>query len=208
MEGDAGTGRLNPSDADDTSSTGVTAEDSDDVPVSTTDDPDVIGRGPSRLRRGWLIGTAAALVVLAAAAGAGGYLAFRSHQDSLVAARADAAAVATAKECMAALNAPDAAAMDAAGRKIVDCATGNFAVQAPLLASLLAEAYATVDSRVQVLDLRAAAERHNDDGSIDVLTVLRAYVSSTGKESSYRLRVTMEPVDGEYKVAKIDQVTK
>ncbi|MEZ0365592.1 hypothetical protein ACAG26_18060 [Mycobacterium sp. pUA109] len=229
MEGDAGTGQLNHPELDATSSLtdGMdqtsTAADSpqaaDETDQPGTEPPadqadvnaaagDAVARGPSRLRGRWLIGIAAVLIVLAGALGAGGYLALRFHRDSQAAARADVAAIAAAKDCMTALNAPDPAAMQASQRKIIECATGAFEAQAPMLSSLLADAYTQADVHVQLLDLRAAVERHNDDGSIDVLTVLRLIVSSTGKEVSYRLRVTMAPVDGEYKVAKVDQVAQ
>lgn len=196
MEGDAGTGQLNRTEPDGTDQ------------VSDPSVSDAALRGPSRLRGRWLIGSVAVLVVLAVAIATGGYFALRSHQASQAAARDGAAAVAAAKECMLALNAPDPGAMAESQRKIVDCATGSFAVQAPRLSTLLVEAYAAANVHVQLLDMRAAVERNNDDGSVDVLTVLRLAVSSTGKEVSYRLRVTMQRDDGQYKVAKIDQVAR
>ncbi|OHV06732.1 hypothetical protein [Mycobacterium talmoniae] len=229
MEGDAGTGQLNhpepdatssPTDEMDQTSTAAASpeaaagtdqtstEPAADLPEADAAGGDAVVRGPSRLRGRWLIGIAAVLIVLAGVLGAGGYLALRFHRDSQATARADGAAIAAAKDCMTALNAPDPAAMQASQRKIIECATGAFEAQAPMLSSLLADAYAQADVHVQLLDLRAAVERNNDDGSIDVLTVLRLIVSSTGKEVSYRLRVTMAPVDGDYKVAKVDQVAQ
>ena len=53
--------------------------------------------------------------------------------------------------------------------------------------------------------------RHHDDGSMDVLVALRVKVSNStaqDQESGYRLRVTMAPDSGTYKIAKLDQVTK
>ncbi|MFZ0905935.1 MAG: Mce protein, partial [Mycobacterium sp.] len=102
MEGDAGASRLNPNETDDSSSSEVgtdqtstetttedlnhdiEAEDSSesevDTEASTEDATDSAndGRSASRLGRGWLVGIAAALVVLAGGLGAGGYLALRS----------------------------------------------------------------------------------------------------------------------------------
>lgn len=222
MEGDAGTGQLNPSHANDTSSPeerdigsaeSMDRPDQMNIEATDADTQESAGEpqpapGPSRFTRGWLLGTAATVFVAAVAVGAGGYLALRSHQASQATARAEIAAVAAAKDCMAALNAPNLAALQASQRKIIDCATGSFEAQAPMLAGLLADAYAQADVQVEVLDLRAAVERVDSNGAIDVLTVLKLFVTSTGKEVGYRLRVTMEPVDGQYKVAKIDQVAK
>jgi Mce-associated membrane protein len=82
-------------------------------------------------------------------------------------------------------------------------------VQAPLYSSLLAEAYQAANVQVQVTDLRAAVERHNDDGSIDVLVALRTKVTNSeaaNQEQGYRLRVQMAPADGTYKIADMKQV--
>ncbi|HZE17817.1 MAG TPA: hypothetical protein VE197_20130, partial [Mycobacterium sp.] len=164
-----------------------------------------------RLGRGWLIGITAALVLLAGAAGTGGYFALRFHQQSQAIARNDAAAMKAAQDCVAATQAPDTAAMAAAARKMVDCSTGDFGAQAALYSSLLAEAYQAANVHVQVSDMRAAVERNNDDGSIDVLVALRTKVSNVEaqyQEQGYRLRVKMELADGQYKISKLDQVAK
>ena len=58
--------------------------------------------------------------------------------------------------------------------------------------------------------MRAAVERHNDDGSVDVLVAVRVKVTNSeaaDQEQGYRLRVQMAPDDGTYKIAKLDQVT-
>ena len=58
--------------------------------------------------------------------------------------------------------------------------------------------------------MRAAVERHNDDGSVDVLVAVRVKVTNSeaaDQEQGYRLRVKMAPDDGTYKIAKLDQVT-
>jgi Mce-associated membrane protein len=168
-------------------------------------------RNPSRLGRGWLVGITAALLVLAGGVGAGGVLALRSHQDSLAIARRDAAAVRAAKDCVAATQAPDVGAMVASAQKIIDCGTGAFRSQAILYSSLLVEAYQTANAHVQVSDMRAAVERNNDDGSVDVLVALRVKMSNSeaqNQETGYRLRVKMAPDEGQYRIAKLDQVTK
>jgi Mce-associated membrane protein len=147
--------------------------------------------------------------MLAGGAGAGGYLALRSHRDSEAIARTEAAALAAAKDCVTATQAPDPAAMLASQSKIIECSTGAFGLQAPLYSSLLAEAYQAANVQVQVSDLRAAVERHNDDGSVDVLVALRTKVTNSeaaDREQGYRLRVQMAPADGTYKIADMKQV--
>jgi Mce-associated membrane protein len=166
---------------------------------------------PSRLGRRWFVGIAAALLVLAGGVGAGGYLALRSHQDSQAIARHDAAAVQAAKDCVAATQAPDVGAMVASAQKIIDCGTGAFRSQAILYSSLLVEAYQAANAHVQVSDIRAAVERNNGDGSVDVLVPLRVKVSNSAaqnQEAGYRLRVTMALDEGQYRIAKLDQVAK
>lgn len=76
---------------------------------------------------------------------------------------------------------------------------------------MLVDAYQAAQAQVQVSDIRAAVERHNADGSIDILVALRAKVSNsaaTDQETGYRLRVQMAPDSGTYKIARLDQVTK
>ena len=233
MEGDAGASRLNPNETDDSSSE-VTAEDSasevtaevgtdqtsteataeDSASEADAEDattPADGGGNPSRLGRGWLIGVAAVLVVLAGGLGAGGYLALRSDRDSQALARRDDAAVQAAKDCVAATQAPDTRAMAAAAQKMIECGSGAFRSQAILYSGLLVDAYQAANAQVQVSDLRAAVERNNDDGSVDVLVPLRVKVSNSAtqnQEVGYRLRVTMVSDEGKYRIAKLDQVAK
>lgn len=220
MEGDAGTSRLNPTDTDDSSSSEVTPEDtsteveasSDQTSTETTvEDTPVVERRPSRLGRAWLIGITAVLVVVAGGIGAGGYFALRSHQESQAIVRHEAQAVAAAKDCIAATQAPDVDAMAAGAQKIIDCSTGDFRSQAVLYSSLFVQAYQVANVHVQVSALRAAAERRNDDGSFDVMVALRVKTSNSetqNREIGYRLRVKMAPDEGEYRIAKLDQVAK
>jgi Mce-associated membrane protein len=235
MEGDAGASRLTPNDTDDSSpaldvaadetTTAEAVEDSlesedaadreitesgADDESATTEPPEEPG-APSRLGRSWFIGIAAALVVLAGGAGYGGYQALRSHLDSRATAHNDAAAVEAAKDCVGATQAPDIAAMATSAQKIIECGTGAFRSQAILYSGLLVEAYQAANAHVQVSDLRAAVERNNPDGSIEVLVPLRVKVSNAetqNQEAGYRLRVTMMLDEGKYRISKLDQVAR
>jgi Mce-associated membrane protein len=228
MEGDAGASRLNPIDADSTSGV-VKTEDSTESEAGTDstsavdDTADVtedaageasatpaVERGPSRLGRGWAAGIAAALVLIAAAIGAGGYLALRYHLESKDIARNDAAAIKAAVDCVSATQAPDTSALVGSEQKIIDCGTDAFRSQALLYTNMLVQAYQAANVHVQVADVRAAVERNNSDGTVDVLVAMRVKVASeqTQSETGYRLRVKMAPVASGYKIAKLDQVTK
>ena len=130
---------------------------------------------------------------------------------SVAAARAETVALAAAKDCVTATQAPDATAMAASQQKIIECATGDFGAQASLYSGLLVDAYQAAKVQVQVSNMRAAVERHNDDGSMDILVAVRVKVSNTeaqDQEQGYRLRVKMMPEDGTYKIANLDQVSK
>jgi Mce-associated membrane protein len=169
-----------------------------------------VERRPSRLGRGWLAGIAAALVLVAGGIGAGGYFALRYHHESQAIARSNAAALKAAIDCVSATQAPDTNAMIASEQKIVDCGTDTFRSQALLYTNMLVQAYQAANIHVQVSDARAAVERNNKDGSVDVLVALRVKVSSdkSENETGYRLRVKMATADGQYKISKLDQVTK
>ena len=215
MEGHAGTRQLNSTDADGDASPdeslAVSTEDQPEPETTETPADEAVGDGRRRphLGVGWVSGICAALLILAAAAGVGGYFALRSHHDSEAIARSEAAAVAAAKDCIAATQAPDTAAMIASQSKIIECATGDWGVQAPLYSSILADAYQAGGVKVQVSDMRAAVERHNDDGSIEVLVAVRVKVTNTeaaDQEQGYRLRVQMAQDAGKYKIARLDQV--
>jgi Mce-associated membrane protein len=238
MEGDAGASRLTPNDTDedpslepDAVADDPTAEESaeDSLESDAAADPEISESDaeglaesadteaagdpgdPSRLGRSWFVGIAAALVLLAGGVGAGGYLALRSHLDSQATARRDAAAVEAAKDCVAATQAPDIAAMAASAQKIIECGAGAFRSQAILYSGLLVEAYQAADAHVQVSDLRAAVERNNPDGSIEILVPLRVKVSNAetqNQEAGYRLRVTMVKDEGKYRISKLDQVAR
>lgn len=212
MEGDAGTSQLNLADQQDPHTTEPQAEAVTEIadPISATDAEEGTSR-PSRLGRGWMAAILAGLLVLAAAVGVGGYMALRAHQDSERIASDEAEALAAAKDCVTATQAPDTQAMIAAQTKIIECATGDFGAQAGLYSGMLLDAYQAANVQVKVSDLRAAVEKHNDDGSMDLLVAVRVLVTNTEKsdeEQGYRLRVKMARAeDGNYKVARLDQVT-
>ena len=72
-------------------------------------------------------------------------------------------------DCVAATQAPDTNAMIASEQKIIDCGTDAFRSQALLYTSMLVQAYQAANVHVQVSDVRAAVERNNNDGNVDVL---------------------------------------
>jgi Mce-associated membrane protein len=202
-----------PSEPDDaTAETDETGPAEEPAEPESEADADAAGveRGPSRVGRWWLSGIAAALVLLAGGLGAGGYFALRYHHESQVIARNDAAALKAAVDCVSATQAPDTNAMTASEQKIIDCGTDAFRSQALLYTSMIVQAYQASNVHVQVSDVRAAVERHNDDGSVDVLVAMRVKVASdqSQNETGYRLKVKMAVAEGQYKISKLDQVTK
>ena len=164
----------------------------------------------SRLGRGWLVGIAAVLVLCAGALGAGGYFALRFHQESQAIARNDAAALKAAVDCVSATQAPDTNTMVASEQKIIDCGTDAFRSQALLYTSMLVQAYQAANVHVQVSDVRAAVERNNNDGSVEVLVAMRVKVTTdkSQNETGYRLRAKMALAEGQYRISKLEQVTK
>ena len=220
MEGDAGTSQLNladdptqeqsldPSAPDQASSPHIEEFPESDGDTAEPDEAEGAGR-PTRIGRGWAVGVIATLVALAALTGVGGYLALKSHQNSESVAVAEAAAVAAAKDCVTATQAPDASSIAASQGKIIACATGDFGAQATLFSGILVDAYQAAKAKVAVADMRAAVEKHYDDGSMDVLVAVRVKVTNSDavdQEAGYRLRVKMAPDEGTYKIAKLDQV--
>lgn len=218
MEGDAGASRLDPTIGDqEPHDLGIdTAPDADESPEESSA-PDAVSpadvqadtRRPSRLGIGWVAAICAVLVLLSAGAIAGGYFALRGNEQAAANARDDEAALAAAKDCVSATQAPDTAAMTAAQSKILECSTGDFGVQAGLFGSVIAEAYSAANATVAVDDLRAAVERHNEDGSINVLVAVRVRISNSeaaDQQVGYRLRAVMAFDEGQYRIARLDQV--
>jgi Mce-associated membrane protein len=227
MEGDAGARQLNltddpaPEQSIDPSApeqeTSPLTEESKESSEESTDGPiesdgtveAAAERRAARIGRGWAIGVAAVLVALAAVTGVGGYLAWASHRENESVAAAEAAAVQAAKDCVTATQAPDTTTMAASQTKIIECATGDFGAQATLYSGILLDAYQAADAKVAVSEMRAAVEKHYDDGAMDVLVAVRVKVTNSqvaDQEQGYRLRVRMAPADGTYKVDKLDQV--
>jgi len=212
MEGDAGTSRLNPTDADEglDESLAVSPESSpEQSPEPDTEETSEDRRG-SRLGRGLVAAICAGLLVLAGAGAVAGYLLLKADQQSEKAAREEAAALQAARDCVAATHAPDVTAMSEAQSKIIECSTGDFGAQASLYSGVLVDAYQAANVTVQVSDMRAAVERHNDDGSFEVLVAVRVKVTNSevaDQEQGYRLRLQMAPDEGTYKIAQLDQVT-
>lgn len=184
MEGDAGSGQLTPT-----------------PPLDS--DSRLSGR-----RLDWVVaGIALAALLLVGA----GLLALLGHRSGAAAERDEEIAVAAAKDCITATQAPDVKAMAESQRKILQCSSDNYAAQANLYGGLLADAYQTVNAQVKVSDMRAAAEKHNPDGSIDVLVATRVMMSNNqqpDQELSYRLRVRMVPSGDTYKIDNIEPVSK
>ncbi|OBB15358.1 hypothetical protein A5662_06705 [Mycobacteriaceae bacterium 1482268.1] len=200
MEGDAGTRQLNPTDAEDAPDDSVAEE-------SVQDDVD---RRPPRLGRGWMTAVCVSLLALTIAAVVGGILLIRDSRGIDEVNRNDAAALQAAKDCVTALQAPDTAAMSAAQMKIMECSTGAFGAQASTFGGILVEAYQAANVKVAVSEMRAAVERHDPNGSVDVLVAVRIKVTNSDaadQESGYRLRVTMTPDQGQYRIDKMEQVT-
>lgn len=198
MEGDAGSGQLTPTPP-------LTADE------TVEGDPDRSGPA-SRLASGrWLSGVCAGILAAALVLAALGVTTLLGQRQTAQASSGDAAAVAAAKDCIAATQAPDVKAMNESQRKIVACATENYAPQANLYGGLLADAYQTVQAQVKISDIRAAVEKHNPDGSIDVLVATRVAMSNVDKqdqELSYRLRVRMVADGDTYRIDSIDPVSK
>ena len=214
MEGDAGSGPLTPTPpltADETVVTDPELSDHVDdagIAVPARDDDAVAdSRLSGRLLNRVIAGIAVAAVLLAIA----GVVALIGSRRSAAAVNDEALAVAAAKDCITATQAPDVKAMNDSQRKIVECSSENYAAQANLYGGLLADAYQTVNAQVKVTDMRAAAEKHNPDGSIDVLVATRVLMSNKqqlDQELSYRLRVRMVPSGGTYKIDNIEPVSK
>ena len=167
--------------------------------------------GAGGLSRSWLVAIAAVLTVLAGAMGVGCYVALGSHRQNQDLAGAEAAAIAVAKDCVAATQPPDLAGLPASEHELSNCATGDFATQTAWYGAILGEAYQAMNVRVRVPEIHAAVERANEDGSIIALVAFRATVSQAGmadRDNSYRMRVRLVPENGRYKITQLEQVAK
>jgi Mce-associated membrane protein len=167
--------------------------------------------GASGLSRSWLVASAVVLTLLAGAMGVGCYLVLGANRQNQALAGAEAAAIAVAKDCVAATQPPDLAGIPASQHELSVCATGDFATQTAWYGEVLGQAYQAVNVRVRVPEIHAAVERHNEDGSIVALVAFRATVSQPGmpdRDNSYRMRVRLVPDNGQFKITQLDQVAK
>lgn len=209
MEEDAGADRLSTLPVVDPSAIkgfGDTVEHASGGDAETVTDSDA-----ERMSARWPIVLAVVLLLLAGGALAGGVSARRAHQRSEALDAAHTAALVVAKDCVAATQPPNAAALPATQAMLAGCSTGEFGDQSTWYGEVLRQAYQAVDVRVRIPEMHAAVEHVNDDGSIAALVVFRATVSQSGaadRDNSYRVRVKLVPVDGQFKVAELDQVAQ
>lgn len=164
-----------------------------------------------RLRRRCLGGTAAVLTMISVGIAASGYLMLDDHRENQTVSGESDAAIKAAKDCVAATQPADVAALTASQHKLDECATGEFGKQATWYSAILTEAYQAQNIRVQLPEMHAAMERTDDDGSVVALVIFRADISQAGvadRENSYRIRVRMVRQNGQFKVAQLDQVAK
>lgn len=218
MEGDAGTVPVS-TDRDEDQQTADTAiedvaaaadhDDAADVATSEPDDADE--PAPTRLGRRRLIGICALLLLLAGGLVAAGFAGLRSHAASQVMARDNAEALEAAKTCVLATQAPDPGDVSLSQQKMLDCSAGEFRTQATLFAQILPPAYQAAKVHVELTEMGAAVERNNPDGTIDILVAFRVKVDNVetkGREAGYRLRAQMMREDGQFRIAKLEQVAK
>jgi Mce-associated membrane protein len=174
--------------------------------------PAVTARAESaQWRRRWLVVVVTVLMLSAGGIGVGDYLMLRAHRSNQAVADADAAAVAAAKDCVAATQPADVGALPAIQRKLDECATGDFKTQAAWYSAIVSEAYQAQNIHVRLPEMDAGVEHTNADGSIVALVVFRATISQGGlpdRDSNYRIRVKMVRQDGQFKIAQLDQVAK
>lgn len=221
MEGDAGTVPLSTDEDQQTADTlAEVAEDAvadaeQDVPADSDEsaEPVAVDAEPvlSRLGRRQQLGICALLVLLAAGLVGAGIVGLRDHAASGALARENAEAIAAAKECVVATQAPDGSDIAAAQQKILNCTAGEFRTQVMLYAEMFVHAYQAAKVHVELTEMGAAVERNNPDGSVDIMVAFRVKIDNVeikGKEVGYRLRAQMVREDGQYRIAKLDQVAR
>lgn len=224
MEGDAGTVPLSTDEDQQTADTSAEvaggAEDAvadaeQDVPADSdeTAEPAAVDAEPvlSRLGRRKQLGICALLLLLAAGLVGAGIVGLRDHAASRALARENAEAIAAAKECVVATQAPDPGDVSLSQQKMLNCAAGEFRTQVALYAQILPPAYQAAKVHVELTEMGAAVERNNPDGSVDIMVAFRVKIDNVetkGKEVGYRLRAQMVREDGQYRIAKLDQVAR
>lgn len=224
MEGDAGTVPLSTDEDQQTADTSAkdaegaegvaadTEQDAPDVPEGSADTVAVDAEpAPSRLGRRRQAGICVLLLLLAAGLVAAGLIGLRDHAASQALARENVEAIAAARECVLATQAPDGRDIALAQQKILTCTAGEFRTQVTLYAEMFVHAYQAAKVHVELTEMGAAVERNNPDGSIDILVAFRVRIDNIetqGKEVGYRLRAQMVRDDGQYRIAKLDQVAR
>lgn len=221
MEGDAGTVPVStePDEDQQTADTAIedvaAAADDNDAAELAANEPgqaeEADGAVVTRLGRRQLIGICVLLLLVAGGLVAAGVAGLRSHTASLAMARDNAEAVEAAKTCVLATQAPDPGDVSLSQQKMLNCSAGEFRTQAALFAQILPPAYQAAKVHVELTEMGAAVERNNPDGTIDVLVAFRIKVDNVeakGREAGYRLRAQMMREDGQYRIAKLDQVAK
>lgn len=216
MEGDAGTVPLSADEDQQTAETSaedVAAHTAEEDAQESTDSVPIAAEEPatSRLGRRQQVGICVLLLLLAVGLLAAGVVGLREHADSKVLMHDNALALAAAKECVLATQAPDGRDLALAQQKIVNCSTGEFRTQVALYGEMFVHAYQAAKVQVKLTEMGAAVERNNPDGSVDILVAFRIKVDNVetqGKEVGYRLRAQMVREDGQYRIAKLDQVAR
>ncbi|MGV0625678.1 Mce protein [Mycolicibacter minnesotensis] len=216
MEGDAGAVPLTTDEDQQTADTSAEhgAADAElEVPAPTADpaSTEAVEPPPSRLGRGLQVGICVLLLLLAAGLVAAGFAGQRDHAASQALERENAEAIAAAKECVLATQAPDGRDMALAQQKILNCTAGEFRTQVALYAEMFVHAYQAAKVHVELTEMGAAIERNNPDGSVDIMVAFRVKIDNIetqGKEVGYRLRAQMVREDGQYRIARLDQVAR
>ncbi|WP_067968972.1 hypothetical protein [Mycolicibacter icosiumassiliensis] len=218
MEGDAGAVPLSTDEDQQTADTealdaeDAVAETEPEVPQESTDSEAVAAEpAPSRLGRRQQAGICVLLLLLAAGLVAAGLVGLRDHAASQAMARDNAEALEAAKSCVLATQVPDPGDVSLSQQKMLNCAAGEFRTQATLYAQILPPAYQAAKVHVELTEMGAAVERNNPDGSIDILVAFRVKadnIEAKGKEIGYRLRAQMVRDEGQYRIAKLDQVAR
>ena len=168
-----------------------------------------IPAGSRLASRNWVVAVCAVLLVVAAALGTGGYLCC-GHIPKRGCASRNGGTGSGEGLC----NGDPGAGRDRhGGESAQDHRVRDGRLRRPghPVQRVLVEAYQAAKAKVEVTNLRAAVERHNSDGSMDILVAIRTKLTNTEvqqQEQGYRLRVRMALDNGSYKIAKLDQVSK
>lgn len=221
MEGDAGAVPLNTDEDQQTADTSARAGDAggevaDPEPEGSQDSTesvkvDEVGPAPSRVGRRQQASICVLLLLFAAGLVAAGIVGLREHAASQAITRENTEAIAAAKECVLATQAPDGGDMALAQQKILNCTADEFRTQVAMYSEMFVHAYQAAKVHVELTEMGAAVERNNPDGSVDVMVAFRVKIDNVetqGKEVGYRLRAQMVREEGQYRIARLDQVAR